>query len=315
MFSFNPFLVVRFIFLSLVVYLTLLVLAFAAWNVHSNLTYGGVVVPATGVILFNSCATLLLVPLSTVELLYPQYKSGNVRFESLWTAIVSLFQLGASIGLTSHNQLAVCRANNTDWRICASTSLLIPTIWLSTFTVLTYFIVLFGVTMAHQPTIPDVWSKTVYTVGWFTAGSDSSSPKALISKPMVKPGFENDSWTLYLNNIQSSGVTGKHSIEDVEKAPWATAIRRGVDQPFAQRDADNSSQSSLASKQTSPLPHLPVSAQVQGSPAGSRFIERFRESRTVSRSQIPFVSYVADDNQPIPLPQLSEWLKADALRS
>jgi hypothetical protein len=131
----------------------------------------------------------------------------------------------------------------------------------------------------------------------------------------VKPGFENDSWTLYLEKIQHPGL-GKFSeqFNDVEKAPWAASmsgnIRRGVDQPFARR----SDETAVERPESLALPPLPLRVEPKEKPAGSRFIERFRESQLLSRGASPFASHIQDHDQPIPLPRLSQWISAESLK-
>lgn len=226
-----------------------------------------------------------------------------------------------------------------DWGTCASSSLLIPATWLSSFTsmhlivfrllyiahiclsVLTYFFALFAVTMGHMRAQPDVWSKTVYSVPWFAAHVDNPQKDATATEPpRPSASLATDSWTVYLENIGSSGVRKeKHPIDDLEKAPWAqnSNIRRGVDPPFARREDDSSSQSSSSGSNGSSAslpPCPPLKVETKSKPVGSRFIERFRESQILVRSESPFPAHVEDDMKPIPLPRMSEWRRASALR-
>jgi len=71
------------------------------------------------------------------------------------------------------------------------------------------------------------------------------------------------------------------------------------------------------------LPSYPEKSAKSGN--GSRFVETFRESTTLARSQ-SFADFVAnkapkdpfpfpvDVDAPIPLPRMSEWIGADALK-
>jgi hypothetical protein len=56
-----------------------------------------------------------------------------------------------------------------------------------------------------------------------------------------------------------------------------------------------------------------MAAVAGNKPFGSRFVETFRESQTLSRSPNPFQTHV-DDSKPIPLPRLSEWIRADEIK-
>lgn len=161
---------------------------------------------------------------------------------------------------------------------------------------------------------PDIWSKTMYTATWFPKDAMDTNEKA-----PVKRGFENDTWAVYLDKIESTAARkARHPAEDIEKASWAQNIetRRGIDPPFARRDDDSSSNTSSA--RGSLLPPLPLRVEVKGhqpgKSIGSRFIERFRESQIITRPGPKFPSFVDDHDKPIPLPRLSQWLRADALQ-
>ena len=121
------------------------------------------------------------------------------------------------------------------------------------------------------------------------------------------------------NDLESS----RQSTGDHEKPPWAQSsqVRRGVDMPFKVQDTLPARTSTST---TISLPIVPPNAQ--GDTVGSRFIEKFRESQLTSRSQTPmhgshlminkelFPSQVDNHDLPIPLPRLSEWIRADAVK-
>jgi hypothetical protein len=196
-------------------------------------------------------------------------------------------------------------------------------------TVLAYFFALFITVVAHMRCQPDILSLTVYSVAWFgrphsggvtlqkqgsqSFGTSSSSPIP-----------ENDSWTRYLDDLEHASVRKLQNCTDSGLAPWAQSmnIRRGVDNPFTKQENNTSARSSFVGGSPTPPP-LPIKAQTNGPPDKSRFIEKFRESLTISRSEspaqfvlrsssrvAPFPPRVDDHDLPIPLPRMSEWIRA-----
>lgn len=168
--------------------------------------------------------------------------------------------------------------------------------------------------MAHIRLHPNIWMASIYSVEWF---------KSPASYPTEKDGrtsdSNDDSWSRYMGDVEASRNQCGH------KAPWARNIRRGIDAPFERRDRSSSSPTSPSTTAT-PLPIAPLKVQPR-SIAGSRFIEKFRESQIVSRSETPsqygmhfssrvdpFPPRVEDHDLPIPLPRLSEWIRADAIK-
>ncbi|KAE9399306.1 hypothetical protein BT96DRAFT_920249 [Gymnopus androsaceus JB14] len=326
----NPFLIVRFILLSILFFLNLLELIFASWNasaaINANLSLPG----SSIFLIFCSVASLFFLALGLIELYAPNFAGSSVAFESGWAAALSISQLGATIGSTITTAAFI--RDSSDLSVTASSLLLVPTTWLTSLTNLGYFFVLFVTTMTHVPFEAGIWTKPVHQVKWF-GYTNSRLTSSEISRPR---GLEADSWTRYLENIETSGVKqARNPISDPEKAPWApTNVRRGRDHPFrapAKRsqsedtlssgfDSDTSSESSFSSgspRSSSLLPPLPLNIPVKGQTAGagSRFIERFRESHTLSRPVMDFPHEVDDHDKPIPKPRLSQWISADTLKA
>lgn len=175
--------------------------------------------------------------------------------------------------------------------------------------------------MSHIQVCPDIWSETVFSVNWFNHHDMTLCPE----KGGETLGSGIDAWPRYVDGVATSKSCLSLS-DDYEKAPWAqsTNIRRGVDSPFKQPSPLSSARSSRATTPTS-LPVAPLRIQAR-STAGSRFIEKFRESKVLSRSETPsqyglhfenrvapFPPRVEDHDLPIPLPRLSEWIRADAI--
>jgi len=101
------------------------------------------------------------------------------------------------------------------------------------------------------------------------------------------------------------------------------SVRRGVDTPFQKLNNTNSNENPRTVRRMATLPYYPdKSAKSEN---GSRFIETFRESTTLARSQ-SFKDFIAsktredpfpfplDVDAPIPLPRRSEWVGAEALK-
>ncbi|KAK0503150.1 hypothetical protein EDD18DRAFT_1136567 [Armillaria luteobubalina] len=283
------------------------------------------------------------------EIAFPQMKFAHVKAELLWTTVMSMFDISASISLIANGPVMTCQLT-ADWSVCASSTLLVPTTWLKSFlgtwfsigtstklicnAVLAYVFSLFVAAVTHLYEHSSIWSKSVYTVPWFRSTSpEVSSDGGSAHMVAAKLGYGNDSWSQYLGDIAS---TGDRKRKVAEKTHWAdkTQIRRGVDDPFVKRgDGSTSADSSRRSSEeiSSPTfqsprtPPTPPRAESKPESIGSRFIERFRESRILARpgqshfsiesfmtSGPAFPRDVEDHNKPIPLPRLSEWMRADA---
>jgi hypothetical protein len=163
--------------------------------------------------------------------------------------------------------------------------------------------------VAHIDIDPDIWHKTVYSIKWF-------------SEVPLRKG-EQSSEFVAGRCVEDSGVAKEQS-HDYEKAPWARSsnIRRGVDAPF-KTQAPSSSNSSFSSNAVTTLPAVPASIQARNT-VGSRFIEQLWESQVTSSSRTTaechFIGHhhfppgVDDHDLPIPLPRLSKWVRADAIK-
>jgi len=259
-----------------------------------------------------------------LELVAPNFAGSSVAFESGWSAVLSLAHIGSAIGVTVTAALFIHQTS--DSTVTASSLLLIPTTWLSGLTMLGYFFILFVSAMTHARFDEEIWGKPVHQVKWF-GYTNSRLKSSDVGGPRQISGLENDSWSRYLVDIESSGRrAARYPVPDTEKAPWAPKIVRGRDSPFRTRpdsfdgsdcESDTSSQSSFSTgPYENPLPPRPLDVQIKGGkPGGSRFVERFRESQTLSRPAIEFPHEVDDHDKPIPKPRLSQWIRADAIRA
>lgn len=162
--------------------------------------------------------------------------------------------------------------------------------------------------MAHRRVQLDIWHETVYSVAWFNDA----------------PAF-----SIKCNVHSDSGFTSSSQAKsDVESQTpsWAQCghIRRGVDVPFKRQGA--LPMLSSISTVSVDLPAVPLNAQRRDT-VGSRFVEKFQDSQLITHLETPLQSgiramlhkdpfplKVDNHDLPIPLPRLSEWIRADALK-
>lgn len=157
----------------------------------------------------------------------------------------------------------------------------------------------------------------MYGVVWFARSHD-------ISKGNVTSRLKVDSH----EDIENSSARKQLDSISENIAPSATnSLRRGIDPPFSRQPKSTHSNSSSLTLSSSVLSLPSYPSKSVKTESGSRFIEKFRESTSLARlgslehfitnhyiRQDPFPSSVADIDAPIPLPRLSEWVRADALK-
>jgi hypothetical protein len=197
--------------------------------------------------------------------------------------------------------------------------------------VITYLFVLFIVTFTHSRTQPTIWSAAICSVPWFTRGE--SDARGDVS---CRPDEKNDSQQFsYLNkgDVDAPPDLPQKADGQGELPLWARRlhVRRGIDPPFAASSLTTPSArgSSATATAPAPLPSAPTQQSKLAQPHGSRFIERFQESNfeppvpwweTPAQYGLQFTPHtevfphkVDDHDSPIPLPHLSEWIRADAV--
>ncbi|KIY64229.1 hypothetical protein CYLTODRAFT_493277 [Cylindrobasidium torrendii FP15055 ss-10] len=328
----SPFLIARLVTFALLTYFSLLVLVFAAWNIAATKAIQQPVPGSAALLVFDSCLLFVFIALSFIEFAFKKFKLAIVGFEIGWVCMLSMFEVGASISLVANGPVMTCQFSS-EWGICASSYLLIPTVWLKSFTLLGYFFLLLISVLSHGRDLPTIWITSIYAVPWF-------NPNCIeyVGQPGTKELLDpdNDTWTRYLANIASSADT---DCEKAEKTHWSQSIdiKRGIDSPFMLRDDERlSAVSSFQNR-----PQRPPRPPTQALSIGSRFVERFRDSRVLSRPPAPppvpamrshfsidtestglgrqtmmsFATDVADHDKPIPLPRHSQWLRADLTKS
>lgn len=166
----------------------------------------------------------------------------------------------------------------------------------------------------------------MYNVEWFGNTEERpSNEKTVLDflRGRRSCDINEDPYRDFYEDIECTAARKKHyAIRD--SLAESTPLRRGIDDPFP-RPGTNSNRSSPTLKLNLDFPSFPGKSLGLGI-SGSRYVEKFRESGVLSRSETPgqytthyhaqkssFPSYVADLDKPIPLPELSEWIRADAL--
>ncbi|KAH7914985.1 hypothetical protein BJ138DRAFT_1132965 [Hygrophoropsis aurantiaca] len=264
-------------------------------------------------------------------------RPAQVKFECGWTTLMSVIQLAASINVTVNGPPISCHVKAT-WTTCASASLLVPVSWLTAFVLLTYCFTLIVLTFTHVNEYPNIWSTSVAQVPWFTENNGprisiakdsfhtlsrkASSSSTSSEESCAVTRYIQDRWEK-LSGIESQTIPSNPLLfsrdrlsVDSKRPNWAQQFqtRRGIDQPFARRPA----QSPVA-------PALPPKSRprVISTPRDSNYAEVCRESDVLSQYSpevlIPQTSTIfppkqADPDLPIPLPRLSEWIRADAIK-
>jgi hypothetical protein len=179
--------------------------------------------------------------------------------------------------------------------------------------VIAYCLTLTTATVMHGQIYPGIWSMSVYAVPWFvqygTAPVELIRPASQAKEPLPDSSSSRESQDLSKSNVDVEAVLPKVGSPsninlDLISAPWAmNRGRRGVDPPFATKEQ----------AQTVPEARLRV-------PRATRYFEL---SWFVRKSQAPpavgpktpggfFSRSAGDEDEPIQLPRLSEWIRADA---
>jgi uncharacterized membrane protein len=263
---------------------------------------------------------IFCIVLGVLQIPFPRARTSWILFECIWSAVLSLFQIGSAIGVAVNYAMLVQETEINDRTIYVSMALLVHATWFNSFTCLAYFCLLIISVLTHRRAYDNIWSQSPYEINWFYQDGDKVS--------IVHPSAESkshqavDSWSQFMNDVERTPVKRKRAPSPViDKPSWAEnqKVRRGVDNPFARSPAASPPST------TTPLRVQPKATSQAQDPTSdhSRFLERFCESRTFSRPQSPpqinhparFTHTVRDHDLPIPLPRLSEWKKAEAIEN
>ncbi|KAI0310044.1 hypothetical protein OF83DRAFT_920934 [Amylostereum chailletii] len=352
----TPFLLVRFIFFSILVYLNVTALVLAAWSIGS-VKAAHMFVPGGSVFLIvNACFLFVGVTLAFVGHAWRNTAplTTMVAFECGWTGVMSVLALAASIDVTLSGPPVFCQPN-VPFSVCASVTILVPVSWLAGITMLTYFLAILGLSVGHMHEHPGLWSRSIYTVPWFEDHSVSKYPPRL-------PPIDTAASTRL--SVLSRRLSRRHSLssfpEDVEENPRTPSVAAGTtpvsagnaEKPLPPIRPDSGSDTSrpwwarVGSRRAMDLP-FPVrfhgfrdGASIKSKRKGKAVVtptydddvvpENFPDDYTGSRTfpflekrrpgQAPLPPYpkitreMLDPNHPVPLPPLSEWVRADEAR-
>ena len=205
--------------------------------------------------------------------------------------------------------------------------------------VLVYCLTICLTASAHVSSIPNIWTMPVSSVPWFSC--DSKVPAGLFPPEKDPNTFarissasgESCAVTRYiterwgkLNGAERQSRSPSspilfprgHQSVDVTQPNWARQIeaRRGVDVPFA-KPPSLPALRKIQAIQPTPLPTALAKEVV--TPRDSHYVEVCRASsdgRSSFTLHTPglFPKGTSDPNLPIPLPHLSQWIRADATK-
>ncbi|KAI0810899.1 hypothetical protein BC629DRAFT_1436876 [Irpex lacteus] len=261
----NPFLIARTVFFCILVYLNILALGFAAWNLSAMKAAHLPILGAPIFVIFNVCVLFFFQLLAIAELASPSARTAQVGFECGWTAVMAILQLAAAIDMTLNGPPAYCyQAAKGSWALCSSASVLVAVAWASSSIMLLYFLTLFIISASHYSTYRGVWWTTVYNMPWFGTSSDAPStarkitfPEPDIPRPMApqspyeNPCFRDCTEDLPLTPPVAPWVSATYADLESQRASsdprtsgasdgsrrpvWAKTVntRRGVDPAFS----------------------------------------------------------------------------------
>ncbi|KAI0247469.1 hypothetical protein BJV78DRAFT_915369 [Lactifluus subvellereus] len=180
----TPFLLVRFVVFSLLIYMSLTALVFAAWNVGASRA-AGARVDGSALVIFTGSATPLCIAVcvsrrttgslvadrlflhrALADAKIVSFSTSMVGFECAWTGIFTVLQIAASIFVTLSGPPEFCVAN-APFSVCASITILVPISWLAASLLLGYFVTILALFVAHSRVHEALWSTSIYDVVWF----------------------------------------------------------------------------------------------------------------------------------------------------
>ncbi|TFY65482.1 hypothetical protein EVJ58_g1949 [Rhodofomes roseus] len=171
----NPFILLRFVLFFFLLYLSILALGFASWNIaaakRASLNESG----APVFVLFNTILTIIYLLLALAELIFPSFWSPKIMLECVWVAAFAIMELAAAIDITVSGPIIACRADDA-MSACASSTLLVVVTWVTSSLLLLYLFGLIGITTMHSSTQADMWGAAITSVPWFATSQSPSSP-------------------------------------------------------------------------------------------------------------------------------------------
>ncbi|KZT68213.1 hypothetical protein DAEQUDRAFT_738932 [Daedalea quercina L-15889] len=256
----NPFILLRFVLFFFLLYLNVLALGFASWNIAAA-KKASVMISESGApvfVLFNTIITIIYLLLALAELILPSFWSPKIVLECVWIAAFSVLGLAAAIDITVTGPIVACQAEGAT-SACASATLLVVVAWVSSSILLMYLFGLIGITTAHSSAEADVWNAAITSVPWFATiqtplPSGNSKllfyPKDPECQEFESPAFKDDASlhsasSKLQSTLKPAGILQSplktisislpfsKSVESF-RPHWAKDVkpRRGVDVPF-----------------------------------------------------------------------------------
>ncbi|THH20367.1 hypothetical protein EW146_g959 [Bondarzewia mesenterica] len=150
--------------------------------------------------------TRALAPLVT-----PRANTASVRFECGWTCVMSILALAASIDATVSGPPVLCQPA-APFSVCASATVLVPVSWLASTLMLAYFVMIFGTSVAHLESHPNIWICSFYSIPWFVDCEDKRP-----SVPQLPPLIPHE--PIRQSVIQRAPTMNFSLPKDVEQGP------------------------------------------------------------------------------------------------
>ncbi|KAI0341787.1 hypothetical protein BDW22DRAFT_275489 [Trametopsis cervina] len=319
----NSFLIARTVFFCILVYLNILGIGFAAWNVHAQTAAGLSVSGAPIFIIFNAART------------------AQVAFECGWTAVLSILQLAAAVDVSINGPPDYCSAPSLI-AVCSSSTALTALSWASSTILMMYFLTLFITSVSHYGTYRGVWWTTVYNVPWFDnshavnvafPSEGPAIPAKDPSSPYENPVFRAHEDNLPLTpphvpfaqrdniDLERASHSGNGSSVSLDscRPVWAKSVktRRGVDPPFssipgaAQRISRALKSYWSGATNVPPTPPPKPSLPLPDHLSSNSFMNDsgFVDCHRASYGHFPHE--VEDIDLPIARTHMKEWVKAD----
>ncbi|KZV75743.1 hypothetical protein PENSPDRAFT_748166 [Peniophora sp. CONT] len=346
----TPFLVIRFVILALVGYLSVVALALAAWNIAAAKAAGTYAPSGAIFLIFNACFYLVLIALAFLEYVGQGVNevASLVITECVWSGLMAILSLAASITATIGGPPMFCH-DHVPFSLCASATVIVPVSWLAGILMLSYFLTILGLSIGHMHTEPGIWFKSLYSIPWFESDRVSKYP------PVLPPVNRHESARLsFLARRHSLSVfpedlersAGEDSAErpsapepktptslfktiplykrtdssDANRPWWARVkdVRPGIDMPFPRVLRFSALSLSRtprgsADRGQPPVPALPE--QDEGvDDFGQRYMSFFPGERRPSQRVPDSASaghLIYDPDRPLPRPPRSQWVRAD----
>ncbi|KAI9510878.1 hypothetical protein F5148DRAFT_489919 [Russula earlei] len=319
----TPFLLVRFVFFCLQIYLNLTALVFAIWNVGASKAAGAHVDGASAFVIFNSIATSLCISSALMDVKISSFSTSMVGFEGIWTGVFTMLQIAASIFVTLTGPPEFCEAR-APISVCSSITILVPVTWLAATLLLGYFIAISTLCIAHVRLHPALWFTSIYSVVWFDDDDEAHTRSAA---PQLPPLETSGPTRLSVLTRRHSTTSLPRDVENhllqppgglnVDKplpsptpssnAWWGRLLpgQAGRDHPFGFRRAKGPELRWWSKEENDD--------RGAGGDVGDSDPPEYPGSRPQSAGDMrfqPYPSISLNEDEPIPVDNRSEWLRA-----